>query len=269
MMNRIFGALIFPLALSSLLLGSPTAQVGEVRIVGPSQSFLGVLIQDVTAEEVTRLGLPREQGVYVNEVTPNSPAARAGVREGDVIYEYSGIPVISVAQFRRLVSETPVGRELELQVWRDGEPMTLHATVEARGSRRPGGGTGNSFSFRVPKAPPDLGDLESQGIFIHRRGPLLGIQGVPLTDQMAEFLGIPGKQGVLVLEVGKDTPGAAAGLKAGDVILSVNGTPVENPAELAAALAVGPVELQVARGGQMLKLQATLETSADSDATRM
>lgn len=262
-MNKVLLNLLLPLAMSTTLVAGPAAQVGEVRIVGPSQSYLGVMIMDVTADDAARLRLPREEGVLVEEVTANSPASRAGLETGDVIYEYAGIPVISGQQFRRLISETPVGRKLEMKVWRDGTPITIDATIEARESLGEGRHHGNAFTFRVPQVHPDL---RSQGIFVQRRGPTLGIEGARLTDQMAQFLGIPGKEGVLVLEVQADTPAAAAGLKAGDVILSVNGGAVHSPSELADSLSRGKVELEVARGQQTLKLEADLGPKAESDA---
>jgi serine protease Do len=266
-MNRLLVSLLLPLAMSTVRLeAAPVPQVGDVRIVGPSQSYLGVMIKDVTADDVSRLQLPREEGVLVDEVTPDSPASRAGLENGDVIYEYAGIPVISGMQFRRLVSETPVGRTLEMKVWRDGKPITISATIEKRESFWQERHRGNAFTFRVPEVNPGLGN---QGIYVQRHGPKLGIEATGLTDQMADFLGIPGKRGVLVMEVQADTPAAAAGLKAGDVILSVNGTAVADRNELVDALSNGKVELEVARGRQTLKLEADLGPKTKSDAQRL
>lgn len=268
-MNRNLLNLLLPLALSTTALTASPSQVGEVRIVGPSQTYLGVVVKDVTAADVSRLNLPREEGVYVDQVTPDSPAASAGLEPGDVIYEYAGIPVLSVMQFRRLISETPAGRDLELKVWRAGSSVSLQATIETRESPWQGKERGNAFTFRIPEVHPDFGDLGNQGIFVRRKQPMLGIQGTELTDQMAQFLGIPGKKGVLVLEVQDGTPAAAAGLKAGDVILSVNGTAVDSVGELVRELSSGKIDLEVARGDQTLKLQAVLGTAGRKDADRL
>lgn len=268
-MNRAIVNLLLPLALSTTLWASPAPQGGEVRIIGPSEAYLGVMIKDVSSDDASRLRLPREEGVYVAEVTSDSPASRAGLQEGDVIYEYFGIPVIGVTQFRRLVGETPVGREVDLKVWRDGSQMTLEATIEKRSSAWSSRSRGNTFAFRVPDAAPELGDLGKPGMFMRSRRPMLGIQGVTLNEQMAEFLGIPGRQGVLVLNVKEGTPAESAGLKAGDVILSVDGTPVDDLDELSDKLSGGKVELEIARNSQTLKVKADLGSKSESGSSRL
>jgi S1-C subfamily serine protease len=87
----------------------------------------------------------------------------------------------------------------------------------------------------------------------------LGIRGVDLTEQMGEHLAVPGKEGVLVIEVTADSPAAKAGVKAGDVIVAVNGRSVENVSELTQKLGEGDQELDVIRDKKGLKLKAAIE----------
>ncbi len=101
--------------LLALLLLAPLAvppawgQVAYSFVTGGG-SYLGVGIRDVASEDVGKLGLPHERGVYITDVQEGSPAGEAGIQEADVILEYSGIPVLSARQFQGMVADTPRGR---------------------------------------------------------------------------------------------------------------------------------------------------------------
>ena len=75
------------------------------------------------------------RGVEIKSVDANSPAAKAGLKDGDVVLDYNGQPVAGIEQFARLVRETPAGREVRLSVWRGGAMQTITATI----ATRPGG----------------------------------------------------------------------------------------------------------------------------------
>src|SRR5262249_4897022 len=127
---------------------------------GPS--WLGVETREVNADKVKELKLPAERGVVIGRVAPDSPAAKAGLKENDVITEVNGQRVEGATQFSRMIHETPPGRTLQLTVWRDGRAQTLSATLgEAEQVHRgwmhtePG-----SFSFEMPEVEvPDLPDV--------------------------------------------------------------------------------------------------------------
>src|SRR5579872_7355928 len=93
-------------------------------------SFLGVGVADVDSERAKALKLKDERGAEVTHVTANSPAAKAGMKEGDVILDYNGTAVQGTEQLQRLVRETPGGRQVKIEVWRSGAPVTVTATVE-------------------------------------------------------------------------------------------------------------------------------------------
>ncbi|GAB4108820.1 MAG: hypothetical protein Kow001_07470 [Acidobacteriota bacterium] len=242
------------------------ATVGLLEADGAG--YLGVRMRDVTAKDRDDLGLEREMGVVIESVEEDSPAARAGLQEMDVILEYGGIPVLGARQFRRLVSETPVGRTVDLKVWRARRSVDVKVEIGERkgrsriwGPREDGG-----FAFRIPEIPEvPLGDT----IRFHWPGgrPRLGISGSSLTGQMAEFLGIQESRGVLVMEVLEGTPAEKAGLRAGDVITAVNGKPVDSPEELSSALGEGKVKLDVDRRGQKLSLEADLGATREKPAS--
>jgi len=194
-------------------------------------AWLGVRLEEVTAEKAKELKLAGEYGVIVKDVEENSPAVKAGLAKGDVILEFAGEKVRGTAHFRRLVRETPAGRTVSLQVNRAGQTRTLTAKLEAGGDR----------TFQLPAMPPmpDMPKIEVPEFdFVwHARGARLGISGDDLTPQLAEFFGVKQGKGVLVREVVVGSAAAKAGLKAGDVIVAVDGKEVTSVSKLRRALA--------------------------------
>jgi serine protease Do len=180
-----------------------------------SRSYLGVDIQDITAERVGPLKLKEERGVEVTMVDQDAPAGKAGVKEHDVILEFNGTPVESEEQLRRLIRETPPGRSVTLGISRDGSPLKINVQLADRGK---------SVSEAMPKvfALPrvrEIPKIEIPGYTfqVQTYSPTLGIQTESLNQQLAEFFGV--KEGVLVRSVEKGSAAEKAGLKAGDVIV--------------------------------------------------
>jgi membrane-associated protease RseP (regulator of RpoE activity) len=219
----------------------------EVTIGVEGAAWLGVTLKDVTAEKARDLKLPGEYGALVESVEADSAAAKAGVEKGDVIVEFAGERVQSAAQLRRLIRETPAGRTVSLQVIRDGQARTLSAKLQSRT---------NAFHIQVPEIHiPEIPEIHIPEINIapgpFYRGfsfqfgdgrPSLGISGDELTTQLASYFGVKQGKGVLVREVVVGSPAAKAGLKAGDVIVAVDGNSVAMVTELRQALEIKPGE---------------------------
>jgi serine protease Do len=202
-------------------------------------AYLGVQTDDVTAGNVSKYKLSSEKGAIIRSVQKASPAEDAKLQEDDVILEYAGSPVWSAAQFSRLVQETPVGRKVDLGVSRDGKRLTLTAQIGSRDDRRsgnrpevlPGDRSGDvlrMFPFDLPDGQqirPQVRPAEPE------RKPRLGVTLQPVTDQLGEFLGVPGKKGALIATVQEGSAGAGK-LKSGDVVTSADGKPVSAPEDL-------------------------------------
>lgn len=211
----------------------------RAEVFGLGGSRLGVSISDVRADDAKGKG---NAGVEIDEVDDDSPASKAGLKKGDVVVEFDGERVRSARQFTRLVSETPAGRTVAATVMRDGQRVNVNVTPR----------DGNNFRFlegdnwmnipppaplavrppspprppAVPRAPVPP-SFES---FFWRSGSRLGITLEDLSPQLAEYFGA--KDGVLISSVEADSAAAKAGVKAGDVITTVNGSSVENASEL-------------------------------------
>jgi len=229
---------------------------------GPEEDagWLGVELQEVTPEAVKEQKLPGEYGVVLREVVPDSPAAKAGLKANDVVTELGGQRVEGAAQFRRMIREIPPGRTVQLTVWRDGKAQTISAVLgtnernyRVEMHRTPGPAEpGDGFYFPMPKMPPmampDMPDGHGQFFLGFPFGPRLGIDAEDLAGQLGNYFGAPGGEGVLVREVTAGSPAEKAGLKAGDVIIKLDGERVRTAGELRERLAQKHEQKTVALG---------------------
>jgi serine protease Do len=179
-----------------------------------------------------------DQGAIVRRVDPNSPADKAGLKEGDVIVEFNRQAVIGVQQLTRLVRETPVGRTVDVKVRRNNNDQTLKVTTERASPYR----AGRNFEFVMPDVRVNLPRIE-----VHTTYTQGGIRVEQLTDQLRDFFGVYSSSGVLVASVDAGSAGEKAGLKAGDVITSVAGRTIRTPAEFSR-------EMRTAGSRAMLKV---------------
>ncbi|HTV55276.1 MAG TPA: PDZ domain-containing protein [Terriglobia bacterium] len=239
----------------------PQVLLGEVhRLATPNQgAWLGVELADVTQANMKELKLPGDYGAIVKHVAEDSPAAKAGLKENDVILDFGGMRVWSAAQLQQFVDETPPGREVTLRISRSGQKLNLQATM---GSPRMHAMTLPPFRIPHINVPRQLfygfGPFETRG--------RLGIEAEDLTPQLASYFGVKQGKGVLVTEVEQGSPAAKAGLKAGDCIVRVDSTEVDSISGLRGTLrekgeGSRAVALTVVRNGHEETLHATLRAS--------
>ncbi|MFO8008315.1 MAG: Do family serine endopeptidase [Candidatus Brocadiia bacterium] len=154
------------------------------------RGYLGVTISDLSAEMAEMFDFEGTEGVLVQEVLEDGPAAEAGLEAGDIIVEYDGEPVTRMGELRQAVAATDPGETATVVFWRDGQEMTRRVKVGELGTAA---------------LPADW----------------FGAQVRPLTEEDARDMGRPRMEGMLVLSVEPGTPAARA-LTEGDVILSIN-----------------------------------------------
>jgi serine protease Do len=239
----------------AFLAASLSAQ-GTLQVGG--SSYLGIGVDDITAERAKALDLKEVRGAEVTSMDIDGPAAKAGIRQGDVVLKYDGATVERGEQLTRLVRETPVGRQVEISVSRDGAARTLTATIAARkGTVIPGPGTPPFFPSPEIEIPVFEMTLQS---------PVLGIEGESLRgqEQLAEFFGV--KEGVLVKLVRKNSLAEKAGIKAGAVVVKVGDSTVATPREITRALrwlaSRQTFTVVVVRNKQEMSLSVTWEERA-------
>jgi serine protease Do len=234
----------------------------QVMVPRGGASYLGIGVADVTAERAKALNLKEVRGAEVTNVAEDSPASKAGIKEGDVALEYDGTAVQGIEQFTRLVRETPVGRQVKIVVWRNGAAQTLTATVEARRGAviRSDGG---AWTLDMPSIRVPMPQIEIPRFQMTWQNPVLGIEGESLRsqEQLADFFGV--KEGVLVKLVRKNSAAEKAGIKAGDVVVKVDDSTVATPQEITRTLrALGSKKtftVKVVRNKKEMPLTVTIE----------
>jgi len=205
------------------------------------RSYLGVDIQDVTAERVGPLKLKEERGVEVTMVDQDAPAGKAGVKEHDVILEFNGAAVESEEQLRRLIREVPPGRTITLGISRDGNPMKISVQLGDRGKIEARAMPRVAPMPRMPAFPKSAESWSVEGFpsyafQFQTYSSALGIQTENLGRQLGEFFGVKDGEGVLVRSVEKGSVAEKAGLKAGDVIVRADNEKLSGRTDLSHVL---------------------------------
>jgi serine protease Do len=242
--------------------GAPTvhgqSRARELTVLEGRGGEIGVRISDATSA-----------GVEVTDVQPDSAAAKAGLKPGDVIVQFDGERVRSSRQFVRLVQETPPGRTVTASITRDGKKQDVQiTTAEGRGSAMVIDGDflrGRLNGLDQLDKLDRLRDLPFDFDFnfpMMSGGSRLGVTVTELTSQLADHLGAKG--GVLITSVTDGSAASRAGLQAGDVITSLNGATVESRDDLARGLRQaesGEVTIGVVRDKRPMSLKAKIESS--------
>ncbi|MDP2227689.1 MAG: DegQ family serine endoprotease [Moraxellaceae bacterium] len=208
-----------------------------------SRGYLGVVIQDITKDLAEAYGLPKPAGALVAKVMPDTPADKAGLKEGDVITRFNDREIGLSSDLPQMIGRSRVGEKYPLTVIRDGKVRTLTFEVAVMPEDQDAAATKTKAA-----AKPDINRL--------------GISIRDINAQEKSQLKIEG--GIVVLQVGEGA-GADAGLRAGDVIVALNGKAVNTSqqfVEVAKGLPAGKaVPMSVNRRGQPLILPLRLDAS--------
>ena len=261
--------------------------------------YLGVYLEEVTAERAKELGLQEERGAVVMKVVAGGPAEKSGLKENDVIVSFNGRRVDSVREMQRLLSETPADRTVQVEVIRGSSHQTLAATLTKRSLqgfkaswpqldeksmklneeafKRAEESMKHSHEAwkesqeklkdsegKLKAFPPNFGEFAfvNPGDFTMLSTSRLGISAESLTDQLAQFFGVKDGKGVLVASVMENGSAAKAGIKAGDVIIAVGDQRVESIGSLLKALSSkteGTVDVKIVRNHAEQTINVTIE----------
>ncbi|MBF2790805.1 MULTISPECIES: serine endoprotease DegP [Enterobacter] len=205
-------------AIPSNMVKNLTAQMvqyGQVK-----RGELGILGTELNSELAKAMKVDAQRGAFVSQVMPNSSAAKAGIKAGDVITSLNGKPISSFAALRAEVGSMPIGSKVTLGLLRDGKPVNVSLELQQSSQNQ----------------------VDSSTIFS-------GIEGAEMSNKGAD-------KGVVVNNVKANSPAARIGLKKGDVIIGANQQPVKNIAELRKILDSKPsvLALNIQRGDTSLYL---------------
>jgi serine protease Do len=202
--------------------------VGHGKVV---RGYLGLYPQDVTPALAKEFGLSKPGGALVSGLKPDAPAARAGLKNGDVILELNGQAIESANDLRLRISQTAPGSSVKLEVSRDGKTQNMDVTLAELPPDK-----------SAEQAPGESGSGGLDGVNVQELSP----------EAMQELQLAPGTRGVVVESVDPSSAASAVGLQRGDVIQEVNHQPVRSISEYKQAVAAAgkqPVLLLVNSGG--------------------
>ncbi len=257
----------------ALLVSAAGAQAGD------DQGYLGVMLQDVTPSMAKALQMGDQTGVMINEVVDDSPAAKAGLEDGDVILEFNGSVISDNGDLVKAVRGTNPGDNVKVVVFRGGKNKTIDVEIGKHEDKNvfflSGDDDvhaphyqhfekdGNQVIVMTDNDDDFTWTMDNDMVmeFNTDRG-FMGVHLDDLNGQLGEYFGVEDGKGALVTEVIEDSPAAAAGLKAGDVIVQVGEQDIDSPEALHMALADTKAEQQMAvkvvRKGQSKSMSITL-----------
>ncbi len=225
-------------------------------------AYLGVMVDTVSPETAAALHL-KSGGASIDNVDQDGPACRAGLKDGDIVISYNGKAVNGSEQFANLIHSSAPGSTVTLTVVRSGQTRDVKVVLGdwkqmAHMQQAPLSPVGSTPATPPPPLPPrSYPEFDFVGTT-----PISARHGVlvePLCPQLSEFFGVPQNKGVMVRTVEKGSPGAAAGLKAGDVILRVNNEIIHDTADWRRAMkGRGKLSLAIMRDKKEMNLQMNL-----------
>lgn len=271
------------LLVASALPGQPSRRAGAWLPLAPA-SYIGLGIVEVDEDAARGVGLVKPHGVEISDVVHGSPAATAGLKEGDLVLTYRGERVQGIEHFARLVKETAAGRLIELGVARNGQRQTVRVTIGQRETGTQGTTVEEAVRQRMESMRQRMDeshrrrdaqrhradaiqqwfDFDFPQVRLHIRNRRLGAELEGIRGQFAAHFGV--EEGVLIRSVDEASMAAKAGLQAGDVIVSVAGTAVREAREVGQALSPAParsVAVEVMRDGALRRLRLEAEARAE------
>jgi serine protease Do len=202
-----------------------------------SRAWIGVSYQELTPELASSFGVQRTRGALISDVIPGGPAAKAGLRSGDIVLDIQGREIKEGKDLMRAVLMYPVGEKLSITVLRDGQQQKLSVVTAERAAK-------NEQRLGAAKAQKRGGQA--------RASSAIGVDVAPLTPEIARRLGYQGPGGVVVADVAAGSPAERAGLMRGDVIEEIDRKQVTSDKQVEDALSKPRALLKVRRHGNTL-----------------
>jgi Do/DeqQ family serine protease len=195
--------------------------------------WLGAKLQTVTADIADSMGLARPSGALVANVTPAGPAAKAGLKPGDLIVSVDGAAVEDPNAFGYRFATKPLAGTAQIGIVRQGHAMTL------------------------PIALQSLPDNPHEEVEIKARSPFMGVTVANLSPALADELRLdPQAEGVVITDVAEGSSAQSVGFQKGDVVVSVNNQKIDKPADLDRITSAGGRQwrITILRGGQQISV---------------
>lgn len=190
--------------------------------------YLGVYTSDIDAAMLEALDF-EEDGILINDVIKETPAAEAGLKAGDIIMQVNDRKMISTKSLKRALWRVDPGEEVSLVIWRDGKKKTMKVKVAEKPEKE-------HFGHGFVITDDDGGSWSHSWGANAKKRSFLGVELDRLNDQLAGYFGVKEGEGALISRVVEESGAEKAGLKAGDVILTVAGEEIEDTGDVSDAI---------------------------------
>ncbi len=234
-------------------------------------AFLGVGTEDISKENMGRYGMREVRGAGVTQVLKDSPAEKAGLKKDDVILRFDGESVTSARKLSRLVSESAPDQTVRITISRGGAEQELSATLSQHSMKNLlGAAIRDDVLKGIEKDWPQVRTGDGNFAFSFGANRRIGVSTQTLTKQLADYFGAT-NGGLLITSVTENSPAARAGLKAGDVITSVDGEKVDSSGDIVRAInkkQEGEISLTILRDHNTRTVNLTPEKSKEPTIVR-
>ncbi|MBU1702745.1 MAG: PDZ domain-containing protein [Candidatus Eisenbacteria bacterium] len=252
--------------------GDEEVIIQQISEAEDRRGWMGIHVQDLTSSLAEALEV-EEDGVLVSEVGNASPAEKAGLKAQDVILSINGKPIQDVDELMGTMANTAPDEKIHLQIVRDGRKKEIDMTLAAKPEMddevyidRFGGGSDNLDWHMLQRFPPGLRIFKG---FPSKTKTRLGVNIIEPDEALASYFDISEGRGVLITKVLAESPAEEAGLKSGDVVLSVDGKEITTTKGLQAAIeeaVPGEVEMKILRKGKEMKMKVHLGEADSHDS---
>lgn len=232
------------------------------------RAYLGVELGELTEAKSKELKVDGAKGALVERVLPGTPADTAGLKTDDVVVAIDGKQVATGAELREALGAHAAGDTVSLEVLRAGTRMTFSATLSGRFGDRAFWHSQNGLPFYRGGLPEGF-ELGGPGVFALSSAPRLGVAVLPMTDELRDYFGVEHGKGVLVSAVSKGSAAATAGIRAGDVLVAVDGEAVARAGDIARALSAKGSEAPRTVSVELVRERSRMTVSATVEAPRM
>ncbi len=179
--------------------------IDELKTEGKiTRGYLGIYLQEITEDLKDALNLPSLEGILISDVVDNTPASKAGIKNGDVILEFDGKKVKDMQSFRILVASTPVNKKVKVKIFRDNKEKLI--------------------DVKIGEYPEELSGIIEE----EEDKSELGLKVIDVTDPQAQRFDLDATSGVVVIDVETNSPAEDAGVRVGDAIVSIDKEKIDN-----------------------------------------
>jgi len=253
------GKALIPIVLATFLVSLAIANFASAEKYeeGTRKGWLGVYVQDITKEIKEAMDLKSQKGVLVKDVVEDSPADEAGIRREDVILVFEEKELDDSDELIKVVRKTSPGDKANLLILRDGKEKSISVIL----------GKAPKDELHVLEYSPEHKKFKTYSYGFSSSGGRIGVKVQDLNKQLGDYFGVKDAEGALITEADEDGPAYKAGLRAGDVIVEVDGKKIDDVDELREEISDkdegDKVEINVIRDRQPKKFTVEVEEAEE------